>query len=283
MNDGDGSAPFRRILVAMDSSPESRAALEVAAGLAASLRSELAGLFVEDQDLFDLAALPFSREIPLTGAMSRNFDPVRLGREVRAQMALAKRAFEAEATRRRLAWSFEVVRGRIERELTAWAQAADLIALAKAEGGQSVPGRAARAAMARRAGAVLVVGRRPAAARNPITVPFGGSVADERVLAIAAAIARAQDSPLEVLLHGGDDRAIAALEGQALKVLAGRPPPTLRKMPGDAAQVLGRCLCEIHRKLIVLPAGIPPFEDERIERLVMEAPSPLLLVRAERG
>jgi hypothetical protein len=114
-------------------------------------------------------------------------------------------------------------------------------------------------------------------------VPFGGSVADERVLAIAAAIARAQDSPLEVLLHGGDDRAIAALEGQALNVLAGRPPATLRRLPGDAAQALGRCLSEIHRKLIVLPAGIPPFEDERIERLVMEAPSPLLLVRAERG
>ena len=89
--------------------------------------------------------------------------------------------------------------------------------------------------------------------------------------------------PLEVLLHGGDGRAVAVLEQRVLEVLRGRPPATLRRLPGDAAHALGRCLCEIHRKLIVLPAGVPPFEDEGIERLVAEAPSPLLLIRTERG
>ena len=114
-------------------------------------------------------------------------------------------------------------------------------------------------------------------------MPFGGSAADERVLAIAAAIARAQDAPLEILIHGSDGDTVTGLERQALEVLGGQPPATLRRFSGEAARALGRCLCELHRNLIVLPAGIPPFEDEGIERLVMETPSPLLLVRAERG
>ncbi len=281
MNEGDGGALFRRILVAMDTSPESRAALEVAAGLAASLRSDLAGLFVEDQELFDLAGLPFAREISLAQATQRALDPQRLHQEIRAQMALARGIFEEEARRLRLHATFDVVRGRIEREIAASAQTADLIALARAMGGLGPIGRAARAALAHAPAAVLIVGRTPPRVRSPITVPFGGSPADERALRIAASIAKAQDTPLEVILHGRDADEVAALERRVGEALGGHRPGALRRLPGATAPAVGRCLCEIHRKLIVVPVAAPPFEGEYVERLLVEAPSPLLLLRNE--
>ena len=78
---------FRRVLVALDSSAASSAALEVAAGVAASQACELSGLFVEDEDLLRLAELPFAREIQLARAMSRTLVPEQLQRDLRAQRA----------------------------------------------------------------------------------------------------------------------------------------------------------------------------------------------------
>ncbi|MBK7177644.1 MAG: universal stress protein [Chloroflexi bacterium] len=61
---------IQRILVALDASPHSLAALEAAIDLAERLDAELQGLFVEDINLLRLAQLPFARELryPLPGS-----------------------------------------------------------------------------------------------------------------------------------------------------------------------------------------------------------------------
>ena len=50
----------RRILVALDASAHSHAALAAAVALAARLHAEIEGLFVEDINLLRLAELPFT-------------------------------------------------------------------------------------------------------------------------------------------------------------------------------------------------------------------------------
>ena len=65
---------IRRILVALDASRHSLAALEAAAELAARLKAELVGLFVEDIDLLRLAGLPFAREIRYPSAIIQQLD-----------------------------------------------------------------------------------------------------------------------------------------------------------------------------------------------------------------
>ena len=54
---------FRRILVALDGSAHVLAALQAASEMAARMKSELVGLFVEDINLVRLAGLPFPREL----------------------------------------------------------------------------------------------------------------------------------------------------------------------------------------------------------------------------
>ncbi|MGB7837261.1 MAG: universal stress protein, partial [Terrimicrobiaceae bacterium] len=60
---------IRRILVALDASAHSRAALEAACELALGLDAELSGLFVEDINLLRLAQLPFASEISYPSAL----------------------------------------------------------------------------------------------------------------------------------------------------------------------------------------------------------------------
>ena len=55
-----------RILVALDSGTNAPAGLDVAVELARRLQAELQGLYVEDDDLFRIAALPFTTQVNLT-------------------------------------------------------------------------------------------------------------------------------------------------------------------------------------------------------------------------
>jgi K+-sensing histidine kinase KdpD len=51
---------IRRILVALDASPDSLAALKTAADLARRMEAELMGLFVEDIELLRMADSPYA-------------------------------------------------------------------------------------------------------------------------------------------------------------------------------------------------------------------------------
>ena len=71
MNDQELEPVIRRILVAVDASTHSLAALEAASVLAEVLNAELVGIFVEDINLLRLAGLPFAREVRYQSALDR--------------------------------------------------------------------------------------------------------------------------------------------------------------------------------------------------------------------
>ena len=84
----------RRIL-AIDASDTSLDALAAAASLAARLGSELAGLFVEDEDLLRLAALPFGDILRSPGGGRERLDPESAEAALRAIAAHARRRSSA--------------------------------------------------------------------------------------------------------------------------------------------------------------------------------------------
>lgn len=122
---------IRRILVALDASPPSLAALRAAAELAARLDAELVGLFVEDITLLRLAELPFARETSLLTRSSQEFNREHIEQHLRSRARQARRALQALANRQHLRWSFRVAKGIIARELLNAAEEYDLIILGK--------------------------------------------------------------------------------------------------------------------------------------------------------
>ncbi len=119
----------KRILVALDASPDSHAALEEAATIAAGLEAELAGLFVLDTELLRLAALPSARETGLMSASRRALDPVRMERALIAQAERARLNFESIARQHQVRCSFRMSRGNVAGELVEAAVGADMIAM----------------------------------------------------------------------------------------------------------------------------------------------------------
>jgi hypothetical protein len=148
---------FRRIVVAMGA--PGGIAMTTAVDLARALEAELVGLFVEDAELFDLAALPFAGEVGFPSAARRALDVEALERALRAQAGRLRQELTVRLAGVPTKWTFEVVRGRIAVELAATAGGEDLVVLPLplAARGRRVPrGEVARAFGRLRAPLLLV-------------------------------------------------------------------------------------------------------------------------------
>jgi nucleotide-binding universal stress UspA family protein len=101
---------IRRVVVALDATCDSRAAVETGTALAASWRVDLRALFVDDPALRWVAELPFTRQISLPKPVTTAFDLPGLDAELAALAAHSRRRLEVAAARRAVRWTFEIVR-----------------------------------------------------------------------------------------------------------------------------------------------------------------------------
>jgi nucleotide-binding universal stress UspA family protein len=226
MNGERHEQTIRRILVALDVSPHSLAALEAAVELAASLHAELVGLFVEDESLLRMIGLPYTREYGVYSARSREIDLAELEQQLRARAGQARRALTAAAQRRQVQWSFRVRRGAVTQHLLAAAGEADLIALGRAgwslPGGVQRLGSSVRAILARAPGLTLIL-ERGVRLGLPVVVVYDGSPLSRRALTVAADLARARcGSKLGVLIQVGEGQSGQDLQEEVENGLRGQ-------------------------------------------------------------
>ena len=194
-----------RILVALDASANSREALTTAVNLAATLRAELHGVFVEDINLLRLGELPFAREIQFADTGLHQLEMESLQRRLRARAAILRHEVEELSGEHKLTSTFSVIRGPVEKELLAAALETDMLAVGRL--GHSLlnrmrMGSTARAVTARAASAVLLV--KSDVAAGPIIALFDGSATGLRALRLAAELAE-QGGDLCVLLWASDE------------------------------------------------------------------------------
>jgi hypothetical protein len=102
------SGAVERIVVALDTTSENRAAIATAARLAARWKAHLHGVFVEDDDLIRLAHLPFARQVTI-GFGAQSLDLPQARRQMRVFAERARQALAAVAARHGVEWSFEIM------------------------------------------------------------------------------------------------------------------------------------------------------------------------------
>jgi hypothetical protein len=81
-----------RVVLWLGASGETQdAAVDAALRLAQAFQSEVESVFIEDRQLFDLAELPFAREIPLSGRGTRPMSRAALARDLQAHASALQR------------------------------------------------------------------------------------------------------------------------------------------------------------------------------------------------
>jgi len=126
----DESARTGRVRLAIGGlTPQTRPALETAVRLALEAGDGIDCLFVEENTLFQAAALPITRELAVFTGRVQRFEPGDVERALRRQAADARRLLAQAALRARLRFTFEVVRGALLAEALSRAGEQDVIVI----------------------------------------------------------------------------------------------------------------------------------------------------------
>jgi nucleotide-binding universal stress UspA family protein len=282
MNDHELEPTIRRILVALDASLHSLAALDAASELAGALKAELVGIFVEDVDLLHLAGLPFAREVQYLSGADRPLDSPGMERELRIQAEQARQTLAGVAERRQIQWSFRVVRGQVATELLIAAQEADLLAL----------GRASWAATRRvRLGttARMVVSQAPHwgfllqhghAICQPVQLVYDGSAAAKQALATATQLAALIGGQLTVMLVTDAPESGQRLQEEVeARLQAQQIKGDYRQLIKPSAEELARALHMVGGGTLIISADNPLLEDEGLPTLLDAMDCSVVLVR----
>lgn len=271
---------IRRILVALDASHHSLAALEAAAELAVSLEAELQGLFVEDVNLLRAAGSPVAREMQYPFVTAARLDKARMERALRVQAAQARRALAACCEQRQIKWSFRVVRGKVAPEVLAAALEADLLSLGKASRpltGRVRLGSTAWAAAAQAPHSVLLL-QRNMGIRPPVVVTYDGSPTARQALMIAARLAQRRRGYLAILVLAAARDDWQRLRAETSDLLRGQGLMIRCRWLTDAGvATLAHAVRSEGNGVLVLSSTI--MQPDALHTLLDEVNCPVLLVR----
>ncbi len=272
----------RRILVAVDASQHSIAALEAAVDLASRFHAELLGLYVEDINLLRLAELPFAREVGQFSAVVRRLDVPEVERQIRVQTVRVRRMFESRTGRSEVQWSFRVTRGSVPQEVVTAAADADLLVLGRAGWSLLRRGRlgtTARAIVARSPSMALFLPR-GSCLSSPLTIVFDGSPLAERALEVAQMFLDGTDRRLRVLLLANGHERLSPLREQVDTWLQGRDLDIrYRALTESNVTRLAEAIKSEECGTLVLPVKSAVLEDSALQGLLEELEIPILLVR----
>lgn len=281
---GDRGEPevrgIRRIVVALDASPDSLAALEASAELAASLGAELSGLYVEDVNLLRVVARKETTEIDLLSGRRRPLGLRDLERQLRVQASRARRTLERTAVGLSVRWSFRTARGRPSHELQA--ESADLVTVGvRGHGVGRGPGSTVLRLLDA-TGLPVLVTRRGARLGRSVFVLHDGGRAGDRALETATYLALQRDAPMVVLMAAPADRGPETESARVRERMetvgrtAGRTPETRTRWLATAeAQSILAALRHERCGLLVLPRSGPVSD---LHLLLRQAHCPVLVV-----
>lgn len=273
---------FRRILVALDASPHSRAALHTAVQLASDLEAELEGLFIKDENLLRAAQLPFAEEVRSHSVSPKSLDNRRVQRQLRYQAEQAEAALQEATEQAEVQYNFRVGEGHVTRELLRAAQEADLVALGKTSTKSSRRrlGTTCETLLCESPTPVLVL-RKAVQRRQPVLTYYDGS--DTAASALRAAVqlaSRGTGHLLKVLLPAEDEAQADRLRSEVSEQY-GDWVPQLQVRPLTEIELhrLATLARREGRGLFVVPADCSPLADTPLRRFLYEIDRPLLMVR----
>jgi nucleotide-binding universal stress UspA family protein len=275
---------FRRILVALDASNHSLAALDAAVELAAAMKAELEGLYVEDVKLLRVASSPATREVRYPFVSTAQLDSQYMERQLRAQASQARRALVAACEKRKVKWSFRIVRGEVAHEVVAAAEEVDMLILGRVSRPlirQIRLGSTALAAAVHAPCCVFLL-KHDMGIVPPVLVAYDGSPTARRALMIATRLARKNGGYLAVLIVADTPEVEYRLQAETADWLRRHGLLVrFRRLSEVSAPALLQALKAERSGVLVLSDTIMHLAP--LQRFLDEVDCPVLLVRSDAG
>jgi nucleotide-binding universal stress UspA family protein len=279
MTDQAKVGPIQRILLAVDGSPHSLAAMQAAIDLSQGLDAELIAVFVEDLDLLRMAELPIASEVSRYTANIHRLKPERIRRQLKAQASQAKAALARQARRQGVAWEFLVLRGDISLELLAKAEGADLMILGKAGWSKTRRMGSTTRVVIQEATHFVLILQQGAHWARPVLLIYDGSQVARRGLKVAQLLSEQSGHPLSVMTVAKHASQAETLEREVVADLGADAKDAtffrvLAARSDDLARLVKNMDC-----LLILPAALPGLQGQPLIDFVDGLEGPVMVLR----
>jgi hypothetical protein len=214
-----------RVVIACDAVGENMPGIDLAATMAAAWNAGLHGVFVQDEGLLHLAALPFARHVMASGEVTGEVDENTVAHHFAAGVERTRAALETAAREHAISWSFAVVRGQLALATLAMEERDLLVIAAESRpfaGSFRLDSRLLAASFEMHR-PVLLVRSRGKQKDGVVALVQAAGPSAERVVSAAAEIAQAGDYGLTVLLAGEglqETDAVAIVQRISLRLAA---------------------------------------------------------------
>lgn len=270
-----------RILVSLDSSPHSFAALKSAVELARHYDAKLHGVFVEDITLLSLAEMPFKQEVGEYSAIVRDISTDGMTRSIFVQSRWVVRTFQKMVNQTRLQGDFSILRGNVVEMIDREARKCDLLIIGKT--GTSPVGRrrlgSTARALIRKARKPLLLVEEGNRLGYPVIVLFDDSPDGKISLETAADLI----NPGERLIIFLDEDDMEEFQKNK-KALQGwskdkRTAITIQSYKTRSFSRFIRMIEGLKTGLLILPHLKDPSKRSYVEYCLKEVSLPILLIR----
>lgn len=277
----EGKILFSSILVALDSSRHSDAALEAAAAIAKALQANMYGLFVQDERWMRISRLSFVSEVnELTG----DIEPLavnRIEKQIRILKGRIQRRFIQISRKHELSYTWKSVTGNVDVKLLEASKNADLITIGT--GGKTFSGRhrigsTARIVIEKSDKSVLILQKGLQIARSVIAV-YDGSESSLKGIEFSLSFSEKSNSKLVILkMITGTESADA---GKSLKGLlqGSQVNVDIHELNGIDSGTFINMVSRQFGGLLVIPKNNRFAKMAALEKLLYNLSNPVLLIR----
>lgn len=268
-----------RVLVLLDGSRLSLAALETAADIAHARGTGVLGIYVEEVNLLRSAGYGFAREVGGSSGMARPLDRARMEARMQALAEGARKALEEAMARRGIPQTLERCRGQVVTEVLNLAGPEDLLILGRV-GWSGTPGArlgsTARTLVQKAQGDVLLWAQPRTRPQSRVVVLLNHDQgANHRAVQVGADLALRHHQPLTVLVRtaSGDHQQIthdllSYLQREGI-------PARVRLLPIGSTEAVTRALREESASHLVVSRKCSLFAGPGADQLLQETSLPL--------
>lgn len=268
-----------RVLVLLDGSRPSLAALEAAADIAQARGAEVLGIYVEEVNLLRTAGYAFALEVGASSGQARPLDTGRIEARMQALADQCRQALEQAMTQRGIPQALKRCRGQVVSEVLSLAQPGDMLIMGRV-GWSAAPGArlgsTARTLVRQAPGDVLLwtpPRRRPESRVAVILNHDQG--ANHRAVRVGADLARQHHQPLSVIVvaSNGDHQAIT--DDLTAYLRQEHIPARIRLAPVGSGAAVTRTLREEGASQLVVSRTCSLFRGPDADALLQDINLPL--------
>src|SRR5690625_3793018 len=279
--DANHTILVREILVAVDSSSHSRAALRAAVTLAKVMEADIRGLFVHEEHWSRISQLSSLKTINELTGESQVLEEGALEQQIGTLKRRLQRQLKQISQKNKITHSWQTARGKVSEQILEASKEADLITIGLR--GRSFPlkhklGSTARAIIDKADKPILIL-KQGLNLDQTITAVYDGSEASRKVLALALSLAEKNGSRLSVLAIKQSPEAENQRSKSLERLVDNAPIPvtvTMLEQP-DVRRFL-HAVNSQQSGLVVIPKDQPFLQRDLLETTLNHLYCPVLMI-----